>query len=449
MEADQSSIPTRTSVPDMEAPHVLIFPFPTPGHVRPLFLLAAALASRGVRITILALPSLPSLSSFFSSASSSSLPISSVTHPWPPPYPHCSHLRHIPWLYRIRCSLARSLSIPRLTFYTCSAFVISILHSLWLNDTPEPEPIKSITEAHGPIPCSARLTISDIPGAPTFPFGHLSLLFRTYKKQAQKAAQSGEHDPAWVSVRECFLSNISSYGSVFNSFMEAEAEYLLHLKSSRSGGNIWAVGPVHLLPQVQTVTARSWAEEWLEGHAKGSVIYVCFGTQATLSSQQVDTIAEGLKASGVPFLWAMPEEWLVPSELELERAHTLLSPVVAAQARILGHGAVAAFLTHCGWNSMLEGLVAGVPMVGLPMGADQYLNARLLVDGLGAGTMACDYGTVLNPGSLARAVTLVMEPGSKERARARACRALVPGGSSRAQLENLVEDLQRLHASGV
>ncbi|KAL4185667.1 hypothetical protein AMTRI_Chr10g7070 [Amborella trichopoda] len=217
--------------------------------------------------------------------------------------------------------------------------------------------------------------------------------------------------------------------------MEAEAEYLLHLKSSRSGRNIWAVGPVHLLPQVQTETAKSWAEEWLEGHAKGSVIYVCFGTQATLSSQQVDTIAEGLKASGVPFLWAMPEEWLVPSELEARAGtHFAVTCGWAAQARILGHGAVAAFLTHCGWNSMLEGLVAGVPMV---------------VDGLGAGTMACDYGTVLNPGSLARAVTLVMEPGSKERARARACRALVPGGSSRAQLENLVEDLQRLHASGV
>ncbi|ERN05765.1 hypothetical protein AMTR_s00006p00252490 [Amborella trichopoda] len=416
MEADQSSIPTRTSVPDMEAPHVLIFPFPTPGHVRPLFLLAAALASRGVRITILALPSLPSLSSFFSSASSSSLPISSVCLPSPPPHPDT--LSAIIHSLSLLADPIRELilGLPHTPTALISDIFLGFTESVARSLARSPSPASPSTPA---APSSSPFCI---------PCGSMTL-------RSPSPLNPSRRPTLWQRVQLVHGSR-----SRILATLEVIEERRKHLGS-------WPCAP----PPSGTNSDR---EELGRGMARGSrkrLGHLCVLRHAGHAEQSTS----GHNCRGAQSQWGtIPlgnARGMVGAFRTRARAGTHFAVTCgwAAQARILGHGAVAAFLTHCGWNSMLEGLVAGVPMVGLPMGADQYLNARLLVDGLGAGTMACDYGTVLNPGSLARAVTLVMEPGSKERARARACRALVPGGSSRAQLENLVEDLQRLHASGV
>ena len=121
----------------------------------------------------------------------------------------------------------------------------------------------------------------------------------------------------------------------------------------------------------------------------------------------------------------------------------------APQLVILSHRAVGAFLTHCGWNSVLEGLVSGVVMLTWPMGADQYTNAKLLVDQLGVAVRAAE-GTdnVPEPSELARRIerTLVER---RERVRAEELRdaalsAIKKGGSSQKQFDKLVEQLNEL-----
>ncbi|KAL4185786.1 hypothetical protein AMTRI_Chr10g232450 [Amborella trichopoda] len=470
--------PEQAAAQSEELPHVLVFPAPYHGHATPLFSLAAALATHGLHITILVLPCLPSLSAFMASASSRLLPISFLSLPAPAPAPHSPDLHTIIHSLSLLSDpirrlildlpspptalisdmflgftepLARSFSIPRFTFYPSGAYATSIFHSIWLNNPPEPT-----TEPTGPIAptsSSSPITLSDVPSAPSFEFGQLSGLFVRYKR----AERSIPLDPTWASVRDCWLWNIESHGRVLNTFADAEGEFLSHLGPVEPAGRVWAVGPLHMLAESGTEgEGLARAEEWLKGRAEGSVVYVCFGTMASFNQDQVDAMASGLKTSGAKFLWVMPNHWELPPGFESSiQDHGAVLRGWVPQARVLGHKAIGAFLTHCGWNSVLEGLAAGVPMVGWPLGAEQHLNARLLVEGLRVGVLVTE-GKVggLDPGSLARAVARVMKPRSTERVHARlmgeaARQAVVPGGSSRVDLEGLVEELMRLHAKGI
>lgn len=118
---------------------------------------------------------------------------------------------------------------------------------------------------------------------------------------------------------------------------------------------------------------------------------------------------------------------------------------------ILSHRAVGAFLTHCGWNSILEGLVAGVSMLAWPMAADQFLNSILLVNELKVAVKVCEGAeSVPNSTELARAVTLSVSENwaARERVtelRRAALEAIKPGGSSAKNLDALVKYLSEFN----
>ncbi|KAF5468859.1 hypothetical protein F2P56_012972 [Juglans regia] len=118
----------------------------------------------------------------------------------------------------------------------------------------------------------------------------------------------------------------------------------------------------------------------------------------------------------------------------------------APQVTILSHRAVGVFLTHCGWNSVLEGITAGVVMLTWPMGADQYSNAKLLVDELGVAIRACE-GTQNIPTSaeLARLLASSVDETRPERLLAKelsaAAVSAVNGGSSDTNLDEFIKQL--------
>lgn len=125
-------------------------------------------------------------------------------------------------------------------------------------------------------------------------------------------------------------------------------------------------------------------EEWLEKQKSNSVLYVSFGTEAFLSQEDVTELAFGLEQSEIPFLWILRTSHWNESEMlpagfkERVKGRGLVHEGWISQVKVLSHNSVGGCLTHCGWNSIIEGLGFGRVMILLPVLNDQGLNARLL-----------------------------------------------------------------------
>nr|WIW42902.1 UDP-glycosyltransferase [Nicotiana tabacum] len=121
--------------------------------------------------------------------------------------------------------------------------------------------------------------------------------------------------------------------------------------------------------------------EWLNAKPNASVVYVAFGSYSELPKQMMEEIAQGLIGSERPFLWVIngekPMENLSCKE-ELEKQGKIVS--WCSQVEVLQHPSLGCFLTHCGWNSTLESLVFGIPVVACPLWTDQGCNSTLIQD---------------------------------------------------------------------
>ncbi|KAK7269885.1 hypothetical protein RIF29_22671 [Crotalaria pallida] len=128
--------------------------------------------------------------------------------------------------------------------------------------------------------------------------------------------------------------------------------------------------------------------DWLNLKPDSSVIYISFGSLTVLSSEQKESIAKALKKTKHPFLWVIKEGTVVgeepkpplPKEFMEETKEQGIVVPWSPQTKVLAHPAVACFLTHCGWNSMLEAVTAGKPMICFPKWTDQPTNAKLVID---------------------------------------------------------------------
>ncbi|XP_002993002.2 UDP-glycosyltransferase 13 [Selaginella moellendorffii] len=129
---------------------------------------------------------------------------------------------------------------------------------------------------------------------------------------------------------------------------------------------------------------------WLDEQPTASVVYISFGSFARANRKQIEELALGLEASEKRFLWVLNNgaEELLPEGF-LERATTNKTGMAvrkwAPQLLVLSHRAVGGFMTHCGWNSTMESLSRGVPMITMPFYGEQRGNARIIVEHLGIG----------------------------------------------------------------
>jgi UDP:flavonoid glycosyltransferase YjiC (YdhE family) len=114
----------------------------------------------------------------------------------------------------------------------------------------------------------------------------------------------------------------------------------------------------------------------------------------------------------------------------------------APQTEVLRHEAVGAFVTHCGWNSALEAIMSGVPMICWPLYAEQRLNKVHMVEEMKVGVAVEGYDEELVTADEVEAkVRLVMESGEGKKLRERttmakemAAHAIKEGGSSYVEL---------------
>jgi len=130
--------------------------------------------------------------------------------------------------------------------------------------------------------------------------------------------------------------------------------------------------------------AQSTSEEsieWLNNKPKRSVVYVSFGSMASLNEEQREEVAHCLKDCGSYFLWVVKtsEETKLPKDFEKKSENGLVVSW-CSQLEVLAHEAIGCFVTHCGWNSTLEALSIGVSIVAMPLYSDQGIEAKFLVD---------------------------------------------------------------------
>ncbi|KAJ4971490.1 hypothetical protein NE237_004589 [Protea cynaroides] len=216
---------------------------------------------------------------------------------------------------------------------------------------------------------------------------------------------------------------------------------------------VYTLGPS--IPHMTLRDADSNDEymKWLDAQSEGSVLYVSFGSFLSASSAQMDEIAEGLHDSGVSFLWVARQD---PSRLQKASGDKGMVIPWCDQLRVLCHSSLGGFFTHCGWNSVLEAVFAGVPILAFPLGWDQILNCKFIADDLRIGWRVkkeVDIDKLVTREDIARTVRSFMdynEEESKEiRRRVRELqdasrRAIEKGGSSESNLDAFVREILQL-----
>ncbi|CAK7345130.1 unnamed protein product [Dovyalis caffra] len=259
-------------------------------------------------------------------------------------------------------------------------------------------------------------------------------------------------------------------GIIVNTFTELES----HAVSSFSGKDTPPVYPVGPLLNIngQSLMGSNLEEHgkimrWLDDQPEKSVVFLCFGSIGRFREAQVKEIALGLEQSGHRFLWSIrkppPEGQLkLPSDYSsyeevlpngfLERTKNIgMVCGWTPQMQVLAHKAVAGFVSHCGWNSVLESLWHGVPVLTWPMYAEQQTNAFEMVKDLGlAVEMTLDYrmrsNDIVLADKIAESVKCVMEEDSEIRTKVNAMseisrKAVMDGGSSFAAFGDLIENM--------
>lgn len=245
-----------------------------------------------------------------------------------------------------------------------------------------------------------------------------------------------------------------SSGLIFNSFEELESRSLATVYQDLCI-SIFPIGPFHKRAPFSTtslLTEDRTSISWLDKQPPNSVIYVSFGSLAAFEKDDFIELAYGLANSGQRFLWVVRPDLVRGSngsgpgpfpngflEEVAGRSHIV---GWAPQREVLAHPSIGGFLTHNGWNSTLESVCEGVPMICLPRFSDQTINARYVSD---VWRVGLNLDKSVDRGAIQRAIsTLMLEKEGKE-IRARmgslknsASECLEEGGSSSESFQTLV-----------
>ncbi|XP_043687541.1 UDP-glucose flavonoid 3-O-glucosyltransferase 7-like [Telopea speciosissima] len=347
--------------------------------------------------------------------------------------------------------IAAKFGIPRLIFHGTSFFSLCVLDSL-KRYTPH-ENIKSETETF------------ILPGLPD----KIELMRSQLPYHLKTRSDLGK---LLERVRE---SKGNCCGVLVNSFYELEPSYADHYRKV-IGRKAWHIGPVSLSNRdiaykAQRGNIASIDEHaclnWLDSKKPNSVLYVSFGSVAHFTDSQLLEIAMGLEDSGYPFIWVVrskeedEQRWMLEGFEERIIGKGLIIRDWAPQVLILDHPAVGGFVTHCGWNSMLESVSAGVPMITWPLFVEQFYNEKLVTQVLriGVGVGAHEWSkfgggreekaAAVKREDIEKAVEQLMGGGEEaERMRSRAMElkemarsAVEGGGSSYIDVTALIEEL--------
>ncbi|XP_061367872.1 scopoletin glucosyltransferase-like [Gastrolobium bilobum] len=465
--------------------HMFFFPFPSQGHIIPTIDMARLFAARGVKATIITTPlnaplilrtlektkaphhsigirtikfpcaefgipegcenadsiqNLNMLHSFFKATMMLQEPLEQLLLE---EQPHCLIAdMFFPWA----TDSAAKFSIPRLVFHGTGLF--SLCASFCVTTY---EPYKNVSSD------SEAFLIPNLPGE----------IKMTRMQLTELSRKDDEEKTLTRLLNDSRESEVKSYGMVVNSFNELEQVYSDHYRKV-FGRRTWNIGPVSLCNRDNEEKAKRGKEadidehvclNWLGSKKPNSVVYVCFGSMANFSDSQLGEIAMGLENSGQQFIWVVrknrkdeeeKEKWVPEGFEKRMEGKGLIIRGWAPQVLILDHEAVGGFVTHCGWNSVLEGVSGGVPMVTWPLCAEQFYNEKFVTEVIKIGVpVGVKVGGGVKKDAIEDALNRIMvgEEAEVLRNNARslaqkARQAVEVGGSSYSDLNSLIQELQ-------
>eukprot|EP01018_Ginkgo_biloba_P020129 Gb_27984 [translate_table: standard] len=474
----------------MARPHAVMFPYPAQGHIKPLMQLAKILSERGFYITfvnteftherMLKSGSLQSVNSHTDLFRFETIPdglppdhvrtlqiaeLSESLQKVAPPHFEklMEKLRHLPDVPPVKCIIsdgvlsftqqtAKKLGIPRAAFWTPSGcgFSAYFFGPLLIEKGYIPLKDKScftngyMEEVVPCIPGMPPLRVKDLPSFYVVTKGDSTAddyMFEYLKREAQAALEAD------------FV--------LLNTFDVLEGPAMDAL---RTRFPIYTIGPLLFLTETHVEDKKSkglisgslWTEEmgyvkWLDSQEPSSVIYVCFGSITVMSDEELVEFAWGLEASNQPFLWAIREDLIhgksavLSIELLEKTKNRSFFVNWAPQMKILSHPSVGGFLTHNGWNSTLESICAGVPMISWPFFAEQQTNRRFVSQ---VWKIGMEMNDVVERGEVEQMVRKLMKGEEGEEMRRRvselkeaSIRAISKGGSSSNYLETFVNEM--------
>ncbi|PPR86519.1 hypothetical protein GOBAR_AA34172 [Gossypium barbadense] len=402
--------------------HVILLPYPSQGHINPLLQFAKRLASKGVKAT------LATTHYTVNSICAAHIGVEPVSDGFDEGgFSQAGNVDF--YLKSFKEEGSRSLSQLIQKFKDSSTLlpvcIFSRIHHgrLALPLTPESKPLM--------LPGLPPLNFRDLPTFLRFPDSYPAYL-------AMKLSQySNLNEADWEAKGVSELWQAKLIGPMVPSAYLDE-----RIKGDRGyGSSLWK-------------PLSEECMEWLETKPSQSVVYISFGSMVSLTKEETEEIARGLEESNLHYLWIVREteqkklpKWFLESNKEKGMVVTWCN-----QLEMLAHPAVGCFATHCGWNSTLEGLSLGVPMVGVPKWADQLTDAKFVEEIWGIGVRAKeDEEGVVRREELIKCLKEVMEGerGKEIKSNANkwkelAKKAISEGGSSDECINKFVQHLMAI-----
>ncbi|GLJ32711.1 hypothetical protein SUGI_0658070 [Cryptomeria japonica] len=348
-------------------------------------------------------------------------------------------------------SVAANMRVPRVVFWPiCAAASIAQKYASSL-----------LSQGHIPVKVSEgnrpEKMITTLPG--NIPALWPSDLISFYREQFTS-------DPIHQALLlESRMSDTGDYVLV-NTFEELEGREAAAALSNKGCPSL-SIGPLFLPNFLRGENSKlsnmsMWEEDnsclhWLDKQRPRSVLYVSFGSLALKSQEQLDELALGLEQSGHAFLWvlrsdiAQGQAAVLPEGFEERIKDRALFVKWTPQSKVLAHPSVGGFLTHSGWNSTLESISMGVPMLGWPYFGDQFLNCRFTKEiwkvGLDFKDVDVDDERLVRREEIKSAVVRVMESEELQKKakelKEAATKAVMAGGSSFNNINTFIHDMTK------